>query len=495
MTSDFYSGMKAKHRGIYICEAAPGHVFKLMQCLRDAKNRLEITQAHVREPGSKDSPQDITRDVIEVFQAAGYRREPVILGLASSYAASRFLKIPTQDPAEIPKIISLQASAYLPYAAGELVTGYQVVSAGEDGYADIHIVMVPRSVLDPYLEAFKKLKPASLHIHLSAYGIAHCFEALRPEQKECVMVMDRDTDRVEMAVLENHKVLVNHFAQLSEIRESAERFFIDELGKIQKLIREEVGASRAVKKIYIFSTELPAAPSWPGGIDGAGQSVETLSARDLPFHCKDRDALERLGRSFIPLMGFGLKNTDETLNLVPEETRHGIQKKRMVRAMAWRAVAFAAVFMVFGLATIRNMDDKMMRLEQIRSELTALESEGHVLTALEKRLRWQEKRIRGKGLIADLLYEIHHLAPASLFLSRLEVEEEKETVIAGQAQDLNAVLNFVAQLEKSAVFKNHAIKIRYATRRATPAGDVTDFEIACSNPLSRIPPRHVGVDE
>lgn len=472
--------MKAKHRGIYICEAGPGHVFKLMQCLRDAKNRLEIAQAYVRDPGVKNSPADITQGVIEAFQEAGYRRESVILGLASSYAASRYLKIPTQDPVEIPKIISLQSSAYLPYAAGELVTGYQVVSAAEDGYADIHIVMVPRSAVEPYLEAFERLKPESLHIHLSAYGIAHCFEALRPERKECVMVMDVDTDRVEMAVLENHKVLVNHFARLSETRESSERFFVDELGKIQKLIREEVGASRAVGKIYIFSAGNPVAPSWPGGLDGAGQPVETLSAWDLPFHFKDRDALERLDKSFIPLLGFGLKNTDETLNLVPEETRQGIQKKRMVRAMAWRVVALVAVFMMFGLATIRNMDERMMRLEQIRPELTALESEGRVLAALEKRLRWQEKRIRDKGLIADLLYEIHRLAPASLFLSRLEVEEEKETMIAGQAQDLNVVLHFVAQLEKSAVFGNHTIKMRYATRRATTGGDVTDFEIACS---------------
>ena len=49
----------------------------------------------------------------------------------------------------------------------------------------------------------------------------------------------------------------------------------------------------------------------------------------------------------------------------------------------------------------------------------------------------------------------------------------------GQAQELNSVLAFVAQLEGSAVFKKFNVKIRYATKKKIVSGEIVDFEIAC----------------
>jgi hypothetical protein len=62
----------------------------------------------------------------------------------------------------------------------------------------------------------------------------------------------------------------------------------------------------------------------------------------------------------------------------------------------------------------------------------------------------------------------------------LSYEEANEIVLRGQAPELNAVLTFAGQLEKSVAFKKFNIKVRFATKKKIEGIELLDFEIVCT---------------
>ena len=70
--------------------------------------------------------------------------------------------------------------------------------------------------------------------------------------------------------------------------------------------------------------------------------------------------------------------------------------------------------------------------------------------------------------------------PGGASLISLTYEQDKHVILHGQASELSRVFEFVARLEKSAVFKNFNVKVRYATKKRIQAGEIIDFEILCT---------------
>lgn len=100
---------------------------KVIRCL--VKNNFTREFQELRAlalPANIDDKAVIVK-VKQAFVELGYSNKNVILSLPRQQATCRYIKIPTQSSREIEKIISFQASKYLPYPVNELLTGYQII--------------------------------------------------------------------------------------------------------------------------------------------------------------------------------------------------------------------------------------------------------------------------------------------------------------------------------------------------------------------------------
>jgi Tfp pilus assembly protein PilN len=76
------------------------------------------------------------------------------------------------------------------------------------------------------------------------------------------------------------------------------------------------------------------------------------------------------------------------------------------------------------------------------------------------------------------LAQLYDILPKEIELSNIRFEEAGKFSLRGSAVSMSVVFSLVDNLEKSNYFKE--VKTRYTTKRKTPSGDVTDFEIVCN---------------
>jgi len=460
--------MKAKKKNaIFICQITESS-FKVIKCLIHNSVR-EFT----------DLEFEAVEKINQVFKKLEYNNNPVIVALARNQVTCRYIKVPTQAPEEIEKIVALQASQYLPYPANELITGYQTISVDKDGYAHLNLIIVHKDAIERYLKIFKELKVPKLSIVLSSYGLCNFYNRIKPEDAGPIMLMDIDAGNVEVAIAADKKLLFSRYFKLNKSQANWESLFIDEIKKTQDLYSKEVSAEAPQKRVIVGAGQ-----STQGLrevlIKQGGLSSEVLSYQDkINLSENLLKTILNADNSFISLFGLALQDVEESLNLLPlalkEETKRLSKTKEHLRAILF----ILGMIVIWGIAIGKNLDNKARYLERLKTELSKISKEAQPLEQIEKRMRLLDSRTTKRPTAIDLLYELYQVMPNEVTLVSFSYEEDKQVILRGQAGDLNSVFVFVGHLEKSKVFKNFQSKVRYATKKKTQAGEVVDFEITC----------------
>jgi Tfp pilus assembly PilM family ATPase len=112
-------GMKAKNKkAIFICHIGE-NALKVIKCALNKNEVREFVDLEVRSIPPDTDDKKISAQLKQVFDKLEYKNEPLVISLPRNQATCRYLKVPTEKPQEIERIISLQASRFLPYPAGE----------------------------------------------------------------------------------------------------------------------------------------------------------------------------------------------------------------------------------------------------------------------------------------------------------------------------------------------------------------------------------------
>lgn len=467
--------IKTKDKGtIFVCQITEDSL-KVIKCLLN--NRQFIGLEIEAIPPDIDA-KILTERLIQVFKKLEYNNNPVVISLPRSKVTCRYLKVPTQIPKEIDKIVSLQASRYLPYPAAELIIGYQVLSNDKEGYSDINLIIVHKDVVSRFIRIFKELKAPKVTIALSSYGLANFYDYIKPEETEVVMIIDINYQQVELAILSHKKLLFSRYCKIDRSVLNWENLFIGEIDKTRDAYLKEVAKEVPSKTVVI----------------GAGKTYQEFASMlnkqaDLPVEVLSYDKInmpeDLLNRilssdsSFASLVGLGLKDIDESLNLLPRDIKEKIgmlaQRQEQLRLI----LLISSIIFILGLGIARHLDNKTRYLNQLKIELNKIAKDARALEEIEKRLRFMERRSEKKLSSLNLLYELHQSIPPQISLINLSYEEDNQVILRGQTPELNSVFVFVSQLGKSPIFRNFNIKVRYATKKKTQAGEVVDFEIVC----------------
>ncbi len=422
----------------------------------------------------------LTEQLARVFKKLGYNQNRVIISLPHSKVATRYLRVPTQIPNEIENIVSLQAPRYLPYPAEELITGYQVISSDKDGYSQINLIIVHKDVIERYVRIFKEIKCVGIDIVLSSYGLGNFYDYLYPDTTETVMIIDIDYQQVEMAIFSQKRLLFSRYFKLDCSQPNWENIFIDEILKTQDVYSKEV-ANKAIHKIMLVG----AGKTYQEFAQVLHNKITDLPTEVLPYHkINFSDDLSNMiltsENSFASIIGLGLRNVDETLNLLPQEIKEKSRAHVQHKERLQLTLLILSMFLALGLGIAKNLDNKSDYLERLKLELNKVGKEARLLEEIEKRLQVMQQRSEKRLSSLDLLSELHQIVPERLSLVSLTYEEDGQVTLRGQTPELNSVFAFVAKLEKSPAFRGLNVKVRYATQKKTQMGEIVDFEILCS---------------
>jgi len=472
--------IKAKKKNfVFVLEIKEGYL-KVLKCLIRPATKREFLgiELAVLAPDSEDGK--VIETINQIFKKLEYNNDPVILSLPRNYATCRNIKIPAQSKQEIDRIASLQSSRYLPYPSNELITGYQVISTDKDGYSLLNLTIVHKDIIERYIKIFNELKVPRLAIVLSSYGICNFYNYINPKDHDSVMVAEIDSNNVELVVISKNIMQFSRYFKLNRQQPNWENPFISEINKTRDAYLKELSIE-APKKIIIFGPK-----STPGLLMEILNKESSFSAEAFSYSEKTnipKNILEIvLGSdcSLASLMGLGMQDTEESLNLLPSDMKEKIRRTLRFNERIRTGILIFTILVIWLLAVAKNLQNKQNYLNLLKAELNKIAKEAKPLEDIVKRFSLIESRSKKKPTILEILRELYKIIPEQVTLINFNYEENDQLTLRGQATELNTVFALVSQLEKSAIFKNFNMKVRYATKRRSQLGDFVDFEISCT---------------
>lgn len=464
---------------IFLCQITENYL-KVIKCLLANGFKREFVGLEVEAIPPDINDKKLVERLKQIFSKLRYQNNHIIVSLPRSLATCRYLKIPSQHPKEIERIVNLQASHYLPYPAEELITGYQLIRVDKQGYSDVNLIIAHKDIIGQYINIFKELKNKKLTVVLSSYGICNFYSYIKTaEESGAVLIIDIDSHQVEIAITSHKRLLFSRSFKLTKLQPNWQNLFIDEVNKTRDAYLKEA-SKEALGKIIILGSSRIHQEFAKALSRQTDLPVEVLSYGDkIKISNNLLNSVLNSDTSFTSLIGLGLEEIGESLNLLPQELKE--ETRRMFR----KKECLKVIFIIFGIILLwavgiaKNLDNRTMYLKQLDIELNKIEKEAKPLEEIEKRLQWFEDRLQKRLSTLDILYELCQSIPHQVSLVSFTYEEDNQVIFRGQTPELNSVFEFVTQLEKSPVYKNFNIKIRYATQKKSQAGEIVDFEIAC----------------
>lgn len=462
-------------KAVFVCQITDS-LLKVIKCLRGGDNKTEFVAAGFETISPDIDDQLLVKKIGKIFTKLLFNNDSVVISLPSSNITCRYLKVPAQKPEEIERIISLQASRYLPYPSNELITGYQAISTDQEGYAYINLILLHQDVIRRYLKIFRQLKSRQITITLSPYGLCKLYDYVKPQDTGIVTVIDISSNQAELAITSCKKLLFSRFIKINRAQADWENLFIEEINKTEDAYVKE-SAKEASDKIILlgaknlsqqFAEKLNKSTALPVEVlpYGKESNLSGEALKDIS-DCDD---------SFASLIGLGLEDIPHSLNLIPnnikEADKNISQRKKYLRIILF---VFGIIFMG-GLGMIKNLDNKAAYLKKLKIELNKIEKEAKPLEQIEERFKLFEKRLQNKSSSLEMFYELHQAMPPQIYLLTFSYEDS-QVVLRGLAPELNAVFKFAGQLEKAQAFGGFNIKVKYATKKQIQAGEIVDFEI------------------
>ncbi len=475
--------MKAKDKNkIFVCQVIENTV-RVLTCIPGHTVPFELSALEVISLPAEGSDEKKTAQILaETLKKLGFQRHEIILSFPRANTTCRYLKFPTQIPEEIDKMLSLQASKYLPYPAQELITAYQVIEQEKDGFVLINAIIAHSESVKRSLRLFNSLKYSKLSLILSSYGINNLFCSLYPQETAPVMLLDIDGQQVELIITSNSKIIFNRYFKLSGPSSGWKNLLREEILKTQSSFIKEVGRP-APQKIVCLGTQRSLARIKE--ILDMQEEIPSCEMRLFPEKLKLADeisaTLAHTPFSYASLFGLGNRETEGSLKLVPQDIKS--THKRLIQRSEYIRVSLmvlAIIFMVSAGLT-KNLNTKTDYLNRLKTELLKLETQAKPLEEIDTRLKILASRAEKRLSSLEVFYELNKTLPRAISLTSLAYEENSQIILHGQAQTLSIIFEFVSQLEKLPAFKDFTVKVKYATQNKSQTGDRVDFEITCNN--------------
>lgn len=462
--------MKHSKKSRFIIQISEG-LFKIIKCLPGPGEEVQEMEI---EPA-------VPEKIFSLFKKLKYKREPLIVCLPRSCATCRVLKVPAVSSKEIERIVKLQAKKFFPYASGKLLSAYQVISVDREGYSYVNMIIVPEDALKEYIEVFNRLNPASFRIVLSPWGLANIYNAIKPEQKETGMLVDLNFDSAELVIVAQGKPCFSRYIKFKRIHDSWRQLFIVEVENTRRAYLKESQAGSDLEKVVIFGA---GEDSW-ALVEALNKKV-LFSAEAISYgarvHMPDQllSRLIKSDTSFAGLIGLGVRDTEASLNLIPDllkQKQEGVLRRKKYLKAAWPVLV---LFLLWLGAGFKRLENKQFYLRQLKDELKAISLQAMALEDLEDKAELMDRYSAQGPAVLDMLSGVYALIPDGVYLTGFRFADSGPLAVRGESLALDRVLDFTSALKRSGVFEGFNVKVKYARVKQKPSGEALEFEIECA---------------
>jgi len=413
----------------------------------------------------------------------------LIISIPRHFITTRNLELPSENPQEIKEMIELQIGKQTPYTSDEVIKDYQILDSNVDGYSRVFLVIVHRDVVERH---FKIAEAAGLKVQrvgFSSEGLLNWSHLVGKEKiaaDKVHILIEIDSDTSDFEVILNNKLIFGRsialgFSQLPGQIEQWQQKFIEAVNHSIYAYQNEV-MGKEIDRIVISRPRLVGESLDKTVLEKEfGVSVEIIEHfRNIsmtPEATALYDSLVRTDVSFAGLLGLALTFGEQKIDLVPQELQMGRAVKEKGKDLFFMGIFFMLILVAVSGVFLGRMYNKERYLSQLKVKLSQIQAKTRALNNQIRIIATIKDRIYTRGLVLNLIYEVHKAISPEIHLSSLSFDGKEELVIRGESNIMSEVFVFVNKLEESAYFQN--VKAKYATKRKVEEKEVTDFEILC----------------
>jgi Tfp pilus assembly PilM family ATPase/Tfp pilus assembly protein PilN len=471
-----------KYRGAtFVVEILQEGFVKGVVLSRD-NQRVVIGDAHVVSVSANPSVEAVTQALQTLAKRFSLKNDTLTVSVPRSLATTRIVRFPAFSHSEIENMATLHAPRFLPYAAEDLITGFEVLETKPAEYSLVQLVMVPRATVERYLAAFHAcgLEPSS--VSLSSYGLLNWYLSLPANTgaaaKEVVCIIEVDAFYTEIAVLSAGTLLLSRSFRLMPVDNLWQTKFIKELKDTLLILAKEF---QGVKPQRFVLTGLPQRlgvlreavrsefehdPEVIAAFERFKVSRETLRTEETESPV-----------SFTHIAGLAMRGLTRDLNLLPASLKGKrqalLRRQQRMTVISYGFLAAFACSMVF----VKLFFDRQEHLQRLKAAYSAIQIEVDAMEKVKNKVVTYAKEFSEKTDALSVLKELYALTPSGISLSKVTYRDAKEVILKGYANDMANVSAFVSALEKSAYFQN--VKLKQLSERKSRQGQTSDFEIVC----------------
>ncbi len=191
-----------------IIEFTDTHI-KLVQ-VKGSSQQPTITHCEVKAL-QEFSDAELINQVVTLTRLKNVQSDRLILIIPRRFAILKYLRLPSQNMAEIKKMVNLQLPSQIPYAIEDVVYDCEIVEHEKSGYSQVLVMIVHKEVFTRYADIFKR---SGLHLTravLSSFGVAHWLKFQLAKDKNNVQditaVINIDFSSTEICFCENQKFI------------------------------------------------------------------------------------------------------------------------------------------------------------------------------------------------------------------------------------------------------------------------------------------------
>ncbi|MFH1655813.1 MAG: pilus assembly protein PilM [Candidatus Omnitrophota bacterium] len=458
---------------------------------------LEITQTHVKLIQAKSKPTGKIISSLEVREISEITNEAVaktIKGLISeskiepdnliciiprSSTIVRNLRLPSHDPSEIEDMLDFQIKQQIPYAQEDIISDYINISKDVKGYSDVLLVTAHKSVVERYLKILRLVGIDPEIFSLSSMGVNKWYNLSGRPDDQAVLLVNIDSVVSDLCFCSEGNLIFSRSVSfgLNDINNEKLEGFIEQIHLTLATYRKEKNNPDISKIVLITQSDKL--------IELSGRLKSEFSLPVEKFNPLDKiskdlvsEASENLENiSLTASLGLALSEQEAQLNLLPDEV-HDKQKARSLNKELVRSCAFLALAIILAsIAVSLNIYKKQNYLKQIEAALEEIKPSVKMAEQATQKLSLIRKHLTATDTSIDIIYELYNILPAQMSLNVFSLDEQDNITLQGVSNQMSDIFSFQSSLEKSTHFKN--VEVKYASKRRTREGEMTDFRITC----------------
>ncbi|MFC1658449.1 pilus assembly protein PilM [Candidatus Omnitrophota bacterium] len=379
-----------------------------------------------------------------------------VLLISRSQVSVKYMNFPSVDKTEIRNMIEFELDNLFPYKPEELVFDQAIIETTQDGYSRVMLVAVQKELIQKEISLLRQAGLLPESVQISTVSLFNQF--LKKKKVEAnYLLVNLEDNFLDIIVVHKQGLSFNRGVSLAQAEAATQL-----IKELKETIDRQQAKGSGISRIILSGRGID--------INGLAQSIQ----RELSI-AVETDAVTCVTRG---AAAFAAKQNCLKINLLPSEFK--TQRDRLKRR---RYLLYFVTLLLLNTSLIANIiflnaRHKQQYLTFLKSEIEKIESQASLL---QKKLRrtqiLQGYRNSGK-LSVGLLAEVYRVAPEGMRLTNLEIRGQPPTgtlVLAGQAGDSQAVLNFASKLKDSYLI-NQA-EVNYITKKKSGLEEVVDFEI------------------